>query len=132
MSGGPIPWPVCRAPGGRRLILCGDLARAVRCESEAAVAYWWGIDVTTVWKWRRCLGVPKSNAGSRRLYADGMRWKVGPEVRRAAGRAPWRPEEDPRLRTVPDREAAWLGRTRAAVTARRERLGVAPFRGERE
>src|SRR5262249_16649297 len=27
MSGGPIPWPVCRAPGRPRLILCGDLAR---------------------------------------------------------------------------------------------------------
>ena len=28
MSGGPIPWPVCRAPGRPRLILCGDLAHA--------------------------------------------------------------------------------------------------------
>src|SRR5262245_21073506 len=36
-SGGPIPWPVCRAPGRPRLILCGDLARAVRCASDAAV-----------------------------------------------------------------------------------------------
>jgi hypothetical protein len=43
MSSGRIPWPVCRAPGRPRLILCGDLARAVRVESEAAVAYWWGV-----------------------------------------------------------------------------------------
>src|SRR5262249_13354909 len=46
-----------------------------------------------------------------------MRRKAGPEVRRAAVRAPWRPEEDALLGAVADREAARrLGRTRAAVT----------------
>jgi hypothetical protein len=43
MSSGRIPWPVCRAPGRPRRILCSDLARAVRVESEAAVAHWWGV-----------------------------------------------------------------------------------------
>jgi hypothetical protein len=57
MSAGPIPWPVCRAPGRPRLILCGDLARAVCLESEAAVAHWWGVDKATVWKWLNCVGV---------------------------------------------------------------------------
>jgi hypothetical protein len=38
MSVGRIPWPVCRAPGRPRLVLCGDLASAVRVESETAAA----------------------------------------------------------------------------------------------
>jgi hypothetical protein len=88
MSAGPIPWPVCRAPGRPRLILCGDLARAVRIESEAAVAYWWGVDKSTVCKWRRCLNVPKSNEGSARLYADSMQRKVNATVSQRTGPRP--------------------------------------------
>jgi hypothetical protein len=133
MSAGSIPWPVCRAPGRPRLILCGDLARAVRVESEAAVAHWWGVDKATVCKWRRVLGVPKSNAGSRRLYARGMRKNMTPAVRTVAGKRPWLPEEDALLGTMTDREVARrLGRTKAAVTARRERKGIPPVARRRE
>jgi hypothetical protein len=43
----PIPWPAYRRPGARpdhfTPILTGDLVRAVRTESVAAVVYWWGI-----------------------------------------------------------------------------------------
>ncbi len=127
MSAGRIPWPICRAPGRPRLILCGDLARAGRVESEAAVAHWWGVDKATVCKWRRALGVPKSNAGSRRLYANGMRRSITPAMRAAAGKRPWLLEEDALLGTLPDRELALrLGRTKAAVTARRERKRIPP------
>ena len=33
-------WPYSKGRGKHRLIVCGDLARAVRQESELAVAYW--------------------------------------------------------------------------------------------
>jgi hypothetical protein len=69
----PIPWPLCyRAdtlrPCGKGLLVCGDLARAIRSESAAALAYWWGVGGCTVGKWRRCLGVGrKDNPGTHRL-----------------------------------------------------------------
>src|SRR5262249_30681320 len=59
-SGGRIPWPRCRADGtrgGSGLLVDDELLRAVRTESLAAVAYWWGIYPTVVSKWRRKLGV---------------------------------------------------------------------------
>jgi hypothetical protein len=43
---GRIPWPRCRAigaRGGSGLLLAGELVAAVRRESAAAVAYWWGV-----------------------------------------------------------------------------------------
>src|SRR4051812_9512932 len=41
-TNGPIPWPRARMPNGLPpIIVCGDLARAIRTESLAAVAYWW-------------------------------------------------------------------------------------------
>ena len=42
LSDAPIQWPYVPQPGGngyRSLILCGDLVRAVRGESETAVAH---------------------------------------------------------------------------------------------
>ena len=62
-----IPWPYVPQPGGnghRSLILCGDLVKAVRRESETAVAYWWGVSAQTVWKWRKALGVEKNTEGT--------------------------------------------------------------------
>ena len=41
----PIPWPRCQPVGQRGgcgLLLDEELARAVRCESASAIAYWWG------------------------------------------------------------------------------------------
>lgn len=40
----PIPWPYTRRENGCGppiMIVCGDLARAIRCESEQAVAAPW-------------------------------------------------------------------------------------------
>jgi hypothetical protein len=66
----PIPWPRCRAfgthGGGSGLLLAGDLVKAVRQESAAAVMHWWGVTSGVVWRWRKALGV-KTNEGSRRL-----------------------------------------------------------------
>jgi predicted transcriptional regulator len=68
-----VQWPYTLRNGGGQplLILCGDLARAVRRESEIAVAHWWGASQTTVWKWRKELGVEATNKGTSALRA---RW----------------------------------------------------------
>jgi DNA-binding XRE family transcriptional regulator len=63
----PIPWPYAKGMG-RPLILCGDLVRAVKCESSVAVAHHWGVCIGTVQVWRRVLKVPRENEGSRRLW----------------------------------------------------------------
>jgi hypothetical protein len=70
LSDAPIQWPYVAQPGGngyRSLILCGDLVRAVRRESEIAVMHWWGVSRHTVLKWRKALGVEKNTEGTRDL-----------------------------------------------------------------
>jgi hypothetical protein len=74
-SAGRIAWPRCRAEGthggGSGILLDEELARAVRCESEAANCYWWGVCVDVVWRWRKALGVGLMDSeGSRRLILD--------------------------------------------------------------
>jgi hypothetical protein len=67
----PIPWP--RAlPVGRMghpsLLVKAELARAVRNESAEAARHWWGVSGGVVHRWRRALGVTRTNnAGTRRL-----------------------------------------------------------------
>src|SRR5690349_15072022 len=60
-----IPWPVGRRKGApaRGPILYGDLARAVRTESNQAVCHWFGVTPWTVSKWRKALGVGATTAG---------------------------------------------------------------------
>lgn len=70
MTDAPIQWPRALKTGKASPIVCGDLARAIRCESELAVAYHWGVGVVTVWKWRKALGVPQVNEGTARLYRE--------------------------------------------------------------
>jgi hypothetical protein len=67
----PIPWPIGKRGRGRHtLIVYKGLAKAVRRESELAICYWWGVCPTTVWKWRKALGVGFSNEGTHRLLHD--------------------------------------------------------------
>lgn len=66
----PIPWPYSTGPGQKRLpVLRGDLVRAVRTESVAAVAHHWGVSRWTVRRWRHRLGVPRYNPGTRAAWA---------------------------------------------------------------
>ncbi len=84
---GPIPWPVGRRAesrgGGAGLIIADDLARAVRTESEIAVAHWWGVSPVTVYHWRRAIGVPAVNDGTARLYREYAPEKVAGECARS-------------------------------------------------
>lgn len=66
----PIPWPRRKKTGAHSLILCGDLVRAVQLESSEAVQHWWGVGPVTVAKWRRALGVPQDNPGTRALRCE--------------------------------------------------------------
>src|SRR5688572_17241098 len=67
LSDAPIPWPVIRRGSGNSLALYGDLAKAVRRESNLAVAHHWGVTGQTVTKWRKALGVPSATKGTSRL-----------------------------------------------------------------
>jgi hypothetical protein len=65
-------WPSCtegRIPGAPAVVF-KDLAKAVRRESEVAVAHHWGVDEQTVWKWRKALGVGPTTEGTSRLRSD--------------------------------------------------------------
>ena len=146
-----IPWPRCRRPGshggGSGLLVDEELARAIRLESSLAIQYWWGVDVTVVWRWRKALGVGRLNEGSARLRNElnkelgaGLKGKrLPPEAverrRRTAaelglrplqppGDRPWTKKELGLLGTLPDAElAARFGRTEKAVRVMRLRRG---------
>jgi hypothetical protein len=94
LSDAPIPWPVIARGSGNTLPLYGDLARAVRLESNQAVAHHWGVTGQTVTKWRKALSVAPTNKGTshlRRLYAR-------QEFFRAAQRKAWTKARDPERR----------------------------------
>lgn len=80
LTDGRIPWPRLLKNGKPALIVCGDLARAVRSESELAISYWWGVSVTTIWKWRQALDVPRMNEGTGRLYREYQPEKIDDEA----------------------------------------------------
>jgi DNA-binding XRE family transcriptional regulator len=80
-SDGRIPWPLARnvLNGGRghgTYVLCGDLVKALRLESNQAIQYWWGVGVATVVRWRRELGVPQFNPGTKRLWSAWRKAKL--------------------------------------------------------
>jgi hypothetical protein len=66
----PIPWPVGKKGRAKSLIVFKDLARAVRRESEIAVAYHWGVTGQTVGKWRQALGVERVTEGTSKRLSD--------------------------------------------------------------
>jgi hypothetical protein len=70
LSDAPIPWPVGKKGRAKALVVYGRLAEAVRREAAQAVAHWWGVAPVTVWLWRKALGVPAVNEGTRRLRRD--------------------------------------------------------------
>lgn len=127
-----ISWPMATPPkrGGRKsLVLCGDLARAVRMESAQAVVFWFGVFPSIVRLWRRALGVERNNDGSQKLRAK--LWKdggVGKAIHEGRDRL-FTPEEDALLGAATDREIAErLGRSTNTVGVRRARLGIPSYR----
>jgi hypothetical protein len=126
-----IPWPLgknCR--GANSLVVYGDLARAVRRESVSAIRHWFGAHDVTVWKWRKALGVPERNYGTRKLweasaasgsYLNGVRAgiaKASDPVRRAKIAAAHRGKRRPRA-VVEKVRRAHLGAKRGAEARRK-------------
>lgn len=65
LTDAPIQWPYHHGTASRRsLVVCGDLATAVRTEAGQAVARLWGVDRKTVQTWRRALGVGRMTPGT--------------------------------------------------------------------
>jgi len=157
-----IPWPRCRSldthGGGSGILLDEELARAVRCESAAAVMHWWGVSSGVVWRWRKALSVTiTSNEGSHRLIrasaekggkafqaheftADERehRRRTARELNLARHLRPgyhgplWTPAQLRLLGTAPDDVvAARVGRTANAVRVMRTRLGIPTARDGR-
>jgi hypothetical protein len=70
MTDAPIPWSIGKRGRGRSLVVYKDLLKAIRRESNQAIAHWWGVAVVTVSKWRRLLGVPRATEGTSRLHSE--------------------------------------------------------------
>jgi hypothetical protein len=72
-SSGRIPWPMGTNGnlGQLSLLLYGDLARAVRQETNAAVCHHWGVSRFSVSKWRKALGVRRTEGTTRWRVAYG-------------------------------------------------------------
>jgi hypothetical protein len=69
LTDAPIPWPYVEGlAGNRRYPLFGDLAKAIRAESVTAVCWHWGIGETLIRRYRKALGVPRFNAGTRAIW----------------------------------------------------------------
>src|SRR5262245_47917308 len=150
--------PLDNPLGGSGLLVDEELARAVRHESAAAVCYWSRASEGAVWRWRKALGVTRtSSAGSRRLihaaakegafavqereYTDEERDRQGRRARelgfarnlRTGYHGEWWSAVDlALLGELPDAEVARrTGRSRVAVTVKRNRLGIPTARDGR-
>jgi hypothetical protein len=158
----PLPWPRCRpldsSGAGSGLLVDEELARAVRHESAAGVAFRWGVSPWAVCRWRKALGVTRTeNEATMRLVqaaaelgAAELRGRALPpeqiERRRRTAidkglarnlvtgyHGPrWAAEQLALLGTLPDAEVARrTGRTANAVRQMRERLGIPNPAGNR-
>jgi predicted RNA-binding Zn-ribbon protein involved in translation (DUF1610 family) len=84
LTDAPIVWPY----GPRRsLIVCGDLLRAIRTEGASAVAYHWGVNLDTVWAWRKAVGVPQFTEGTIHLFHNAAGEKAASDPDRARARS---------------------------------------------
>lgn len=115
ITAAPMQWPYTfRSRVNRRpsVIVCGDLVRALRSESAAAIAYWWGVSLCTVWRWRSELGVERFTEGTRDLYRRWMPEKIDEEAIRRQRATLHAPEINAK------RGAALRGRPRPAHVKR--------------
>jgi len=95
LSDAPIPWPIgAGVRGAKSLVLFGALVRAVRRESNQAVARAWGVTGQTVTAWRRALVVGPTTAGTSKLRLAHFREPWALEAQKKA----WAKARDPQRR----------------------------------
>ena len=80
ITAAPVQWFMIRNTGKPFVILCGDLIRAVQTESEAAIAHNWGVNKTTVWKWRKALKVERMTPGTEQVFRTLFESRIPEEV----------------------------------------------------
>jgi len=98
LSDAPIPWPVGQYLDDKRrrfLVVYGALARAVRRESNQAVAKAWGVTPQTVTVWRKALDVKTVNDGTFRLMRERA---LTPEFQKTVLSKAWARLRDPDVR----------------------------------
>jgi hypothetical protein len=146
--------------GKPTLLMTDELARAVRCESAAALCWWCGVSEAVVWRWRKALGVSRTNnEGTRRLMqaaaqkgAEAVKNKEWTAEERERKRQQsielncgsyfppgsklypaWTRKELALLGKLPDEEVAKrIGRTTEAVRVQRTKRGIARARDRRK
>jgi hypothetical protein len=107
---GETSWPYIRQRGMHQLVFCGDLERAVRQESVAAVAHWLGISGQPVRRWREALGVPTCPQDAPRYWC-------------LPGQTPPRPAEGQQTAMSPDPAPAATADTANAAENPEESAG---------
>ena len=127
LSDAPIPWPLGQWHSGKSPVLYGALLRAVRRESNQAVARAWGVSMQTVSLWRKALGVPATTEGTSKLRGA---YAFEPGVERGRRNA-WAKARDPERREKI--AAARRGKPRPAHVIEAMRRGCAgkPHSAER-
>ena len=80
-----IPWPVA-LNHAKQLILCGDLVRALKTESRAAVVFHFGISPQWISEYRGRLGIERFTPGSMRLFWRTVNLARTPEARKKMSR----------------------------------------------
>jgi len=122
----PIPWPLTNRPTGIGKpfhVVGGSLQLALRRESKAAIAYWWGVSFSTVVRWKRALGLLGMTEGSRQSIVDQGTYRT------LTHGMTWTPDKDVLLGTASDPAiAARLGCTVGMVYLRRRKLKRAAYR----
>jgi hypothetical protein len=117
-------WPRCRPRDVPRshpsLLVTEELARAIRHESAAAIRHWWGVSVGVVWRWRKALGVGRTNnEGSARLIrAAAEKGAVAVAARE------WTQEERERRRQLNAARTQLAGHRQLQRTVRRHPLAT--------
>jgi len=104
ISNGRIPWPLTIVGRNRAFIICGDLAKALRRESNIAICHHWGVTPQTVTVWRKALDVPVATEGTSRLFRLTAE-RMPAEVRARAIKAANTPEANAKKKV-------WLGKRR--------------------
>lgn len=87
-----IPWPLGKRHRAKPSpVVFRDLAKAVRNESNQAVAHWWGVSGQTVTKWRKGLDVEPTNRGTSVVRSEQFHEDWASEARKKA----WAKARDP-------------------------------------
>jgi hypothetical protein len=104
ISNARIPWPQTIVGRNRAFIICGDLVKALRRESNIAICHHWGVTPQTVTVWRKALDVPVATEGTSRLFRLTAE-RMPAEVRARAIKAANTPEANAKKKV-------WLGKRR--------------------